>query len=362
MKDKVLVVDDIEINREILEDMLQEDYEVIQADGGMKALKILKERHEEFSAVLLDLIMPEVDGFAVLEVMRNQKWLETTPVIVISGEDSKETERRSLGLGASDFIRKPFDQYLVKRRVKNIVDLFSYKCSLEKKVESQTETLRKQYRLLQLQAEKIRESNAKIIDILGTVVEYRNLESGEHIKRVKGFTKILAEEVMKEYPEYGLTEEKVELITSASALHDIGKIAIPDNILLKPGKLTEDEYEYMKSHASRGAEILQQIEGVWDGEYGTICYEICRHHHERFDGRGYPDGLKGDEIPISAQIVSIADVYDALVSERVYKGAYSLEQAFHMIVSGECGIFSPKLLECFRNVRKEYESMVEKRA
>lgn len=362
MKDKILVVDDVQINREILEDMLQEDYEVVQAEGGMKALKILKERHGEFSAVLLDLIMPEVDGFAVLEVMRNQKWVETTPVIVISGEESKEAEIRSLGLGASDFIRKPFDQNLVKRRVKNIVDLFGYRQSLEKKVESQTETLQKQYRLLQLQAEKIRESNAKIIDILGTVVEYRNLESGEHIKRVKGFTKILAEELMKEYPEYGLTEEKVELIASASALHDIGKIAIPDSILLKPGKLTADEYEYMKSHASRGAEILQQIEGVWDGEYGTICYEICRYHHERYDGRGYPDGLKGDEIPISAQIVSIADVYDALVSERVYKGAYSLEQAFHMIVSGECGIFSPKLLECFRNVRKEYERMVEKGA
>lgn len=357
MKDKVLVVDDIEINREILADMLADDYDVVQAEGGMKALKILKEQHAEFVAVLLDLIMPEVDGFAVLEVMRNQKWIETTPVIVISGENSKEAETRSLGLGASDFIRKPFDQYLVKRRVKNIADLFSYKRSLEKKVETQTETLRKQYRLLQLQAEKIRESNAKIIDILGTVVEQRNLESGEHIKRVKGFTRILALEVMREYPEYELTAEKVELIASASALHDIGKIAIPDSILLKPGKLTDDEYEYMKSHASRGGEILQNIEGVWDGTFGTLCYEICRHHHERYDGRGYPDALKGEDIPISAQLVSIADVYDALVTERVYKEAYSLEQAFHMIVSGECGVFNPKLLECFRNVRKEFEAL-----
>lgn len=359
MKDKVLVVDDIGINREILSDMLSDDFDIVQAEGGMKALKILKEQHAEFVAVLLDLIMPEVDGFAVLEVMRSQKWIDTTPVIVISGENSKEAETKSLGLGASDFIRKPFDQYLVKRCVKNIADLFSYKRSLEKKVESQTETLRKQYRLLQLQAEKIRESNGKIIDILGTVVEQRNLESGEHIKRVKGFTRILATEVMREYPEYELTEEKVELIASASALHDIGKIAIPDSILLKPGKLTDDEYEYMKSHASRGGEILQQIEGAWDKAYGTLCYEICRHHHERWDGRGYPDALKGEAIPISAQLVSIADVYDALVSERVYKEAYTLEQAFHMIVSGECGVFNPKLLECFRNVRKEYEELAE---
>lgn len=357
MKEKVLVVDDVSINRDMLEEMLKGDYEVEQAEGGMQALRILKERHEDFVVILLDLMMPEVDGFAVLEVMRNQKWIDTTPVIVISGENSSEAESRSLELGASDFIRKPFDQYLVRRRVKNIADLFSYKRSLEIKVKKQTETLRKQYRLLQLQSEKIRESNAKIIDILGTVVECRNLESGEHIKRVKRFTEILAEELMRAYPEYELTEEKIGLIAAASALHDIGKIAIPDNILLKPAKLTDDEYEYMKSHASRGAEILQQIEGAWDGEFGKICYDICRHHHERYDGRGYPDALKGDDIPISAQLVSIADVYDALVSERVYKVAYSPERAFHMIVSGECGVFSPKLLECFRNVRKDFEHL-----
>ncbi len=362
MKDKVLVVDDVKINREMLAEMLQEEYDIEQAEGGMKALKILKERYEEFVVVLLDLMMPEVDGFAVLEVMRNQKWIEKTPVIIISGENSKEAEKRSLGLGASDFIRKPFDNYLVKRRVKNTADLFSYKRSLEKKVESQTETLRKQYKLLQIQAEKIKESNTKIIDILGNVVEQRNLESGEHIKRVKGFTKILAVEVMKEYPEYELTDEKVELLTSASALHDVGKIAIPDSILLKPGKLTDDEYEYMKSHAARGGEIIQNIEGAWDKDYGIVCYEICRHHHERWDGRGYPDALKGEDIPLSAQIVSIADVYDALVSERVYKEAYSPEQAFHMIVSGECGVFNPKLLECFRKVKKEFEQMALARA
>lgn len=357
MKDKVLVVDDVKINREMLAEMLEDEYDVEQAESGMKALKILKERYEEFVVVLLDLLMPKVDGFAVLEVMRNQKWLEKTPVIVISVENSREAEKHSLGLGASDFIRKPLDEYLVKRRVKNMADLCSYKRSLEKEVKSQTETLRKQNKLLQLQAEKIKESNTKIIDILGNVVEQRNLESGEHIKRVKEFTRILALEVMKEYPEYGLTDEKVELIASASALHDVGKIAIPDNILLKPGKLTDDEYEYMKSHAARGAEIIQSIEGAWDKDYGTVCYEICRHHHERWDGRGYPDALKGEDIPLSAQIVSIADVYDALVSERVYKEAYSPEQAFHMIISGECGVFNPRLLECFRRVKKEFEQV-----
>lgn len=231
---------------------------------------------------------------------------------------------------------------------------------LEEKVQAQTETLRKQYKVLQLQAERLHQSNEKIIDILGTVVEYRNLESGEHINRVKGFTKILAAKLMEEYPEYGLTPVSVDMISSASALHDIGKIAIPDHILLKPGRLTAEEFEYMKSHTTRGCDILKSIEGVWDDSYGKLSYEICRHHHERYDGKGYPDSLKGEEIPIAAQIVSVADVYDALVTERVYKSAYSKDEAFHMIINGECGMFSPKLLECFRHVRKDFEALADK--
>lgn len=350
---KVLVVDDVSINRDMLEEMLEDEYEVVKAEGGKQAIAILEEQRENIDVVLLDLIMPEIDGFAVLEKMRDRKWLDSTPVIVISGENSKEAEKRSLSLGAEDFIRKPFDNYLVRLRVKNIAELFNYKKSLEKKVEIQLETMRKQYELLQLQAEKI-------IDILGTVVEYRNLESGEHIKRVKGFTEILAGALMEHYPEYGLTKTKIGQITSASALHDIGKIAIPDSILLKPGRLTQEEFEQMKQHTSRGSEILQKIDHIWDQEYEHVCYEICRYHHERYDGKGYPDRLKGDEIPIAAQIVSIADVYDALVSERVYKKAYSAEQAFQMIISGECGVFSPKLIDCFRCVKEDFEALAAK--
>lgn len=304
--------------------------------------------------------MPEMDGFQVLEVIKENKWMDKMPVLIISGENSVEIEKKCFDYGISDFIKKPFDNKLVKKRVKNVVDLFLYKNHLEEKVQIQTETLRKQYKVLQLQAEKLQQSNVKIIDILGTVVEYRNLESGEHINRVKGFTKILAERLMEEYPEYGLTPKSVEMISSASALHDIGKIAIPDHILLKPGRLTEEEFDYMKSHTTRGCDILNSIEGVWDDSYGKLSYDICRHHHERYDGKGYPDGLKGEEIPIAAQIVSVADVYDALVTERVYKGAYTKDEAFHMIVNGECGVFSPKLLECFRHVRKDFEALADK--
>lgn len=357
MRNKVLIVDDMEVNRGILAEILKDGYAVMEAEDGQEALDVIAQHKDEILVVLLDLIMPKTDGFVVLEAMKEQMLIEELPVIIISGEDSVDAEKRCFDYGVSDFIRKPFDSTLVKKRVSNIANLFMYRNQLEEKVERQTETLRKQLKLLQYQADKLKRNNTQIIDILGTIVEYRNLESGEHVKRVKVFTRILAEEMMKEYPEYGLTKEKIEVIVSASALHDIGKIAIPDNILLKPGKLTAEEFEYMKSHTTRGCEILNNITGVWDEEYGRVSYNICRHHHERYDGKGYPDKLQGDEIPVSAQIVSIADVYDALVSERVYKDSYSKEQAFHMIVTGECGIFSPKLLECFRNVKEAFEEL-----
>ncbi len=360
MKDKILIVDDAELNRDILTEMLEEDYTIIEAGDGRTALSILEKEHDELAVVLLDLMMPEVDGFQVLEVMQKKKWMDKLPVLIISGETAVKAEKTCFAYGVSDFIKKPFDNFLVQKRVKNVVNLFQYKNELEKKVEKQTETLRKQYRLLQIQAEKLHKSNENIVDILGTVVEYRNLESGEHIQRVKGFTEILAKELMKEYPEYGLTEQQISTIVGASSLHDVGKIAIPDHILLKPGRLTKDEFEYMKSHTTRGAEIIDHIKDVWEEDYQKVSYEICRHHHERYDGKGYPDGLAGEEIPVSAQIVSVADVYDALVSERVYKSAYSKDEAFHMIVTGECGVFSPKLLECFRNVRKEFEELADR--
>lgn len=357
MHNKILIVDDVEINRELLSEMLEDEFEILLAENGKQAMKILEKQHDDIAVVLLDLIMPEMGGLELLEKLSKKSWGNKVAVIIVSGENTIQTEAKCFELGAADFIHRPFNDILVRKRVHNVVDLFQYQQELEQKVEKQTETLRKQYRMLQLQAEKLRQSKANVIDILGTVVEYRNLESGEHIKRVKGYTRILAERLMKDYPEYGLTKEKIEVIVFASALHDIGKIAIPDSILLKPGKLTDEEFEYMKSHTTRGCEILKNIKNIWDEEYSVVSYEICRHHHERFDGKGYPDGLKGDDIPISAQIVSIADVYDALVNERVYKSAFSKEKAFLMITTGECGVFSPRLLDCFWNVRKEFEKL-----
>lgn len=360
MRNKVLVVDDAEVNRELLGEMLKDEYEILKAEDGEVALKLIWEHQEEIAVILLDLIMPKMDGYAVLEEIQSNNWTDKIPVLIISGESSIETEARCFDYGISDFIKKPFDNKLVKKRVKNIVDLFAYKNNLEEKVDEQTQTLRKQYKILHMQAEELHQHKAKIIEILGTVVEYRNLESGEHINRVKGFTKIMAEKMMEKYPEYGLTPRDVEIISSAAALHDIGKIAIPDNILLKPGRLTPEEFDCMKTHTTKGCEILESIEGAWDDEYGKVSYEICRYHHERHDGKGYPDALKEDEIPISAQLVSVADVYDALVTERVYKHAIPKDEAFQMILDGKCGTFSPKLMDCFKDVRKDFEELADR--
>ena len=357
MREKVLIVDDIELNREILAVALGNEYDILQASDGAEAIEILKADTGDISEMLLDLIMPKLDGYAVLDYMRDTGLLDRIPVIVISAESARNVEVKCLEMGVTDFIRKPFDSVTVRRRVKNTAELFMYKNHLEDKVRLQTKDLEEKNKLLQAQAGQIRETNEKIVDVLGTVVEYRNLESGEHIKRVKGFTEILAKKAAEKYPEYGLTHEKIDVIVAASPLHDIGKISIKDSVLLKPGKLTKEEFEYMKTHTTKGCEILKKIAGTWSEEYEHVSYEICRHHHERYDGKGYPDGLVGEAIPISAQLVSIADVYDALVSERVYKKAIEKGKAYQMILDGECGTFSPKLIECFQECRQDFENL-----
>lgn len=348
MRNKILIVDDTEINRELLVDILEDLYDTLEAEDGEQAINLIQERNKEIAAILLDLVMPKKDGYEVIKYLSKNKYLKDIPVIIISVESSIEAERNCLKLGASDFIRKPFDQLIVRKRVQNNVELFLHKDELEQKVFEQT-------KILVDQANKLKKNNEKIIEILGTIIEYRNYESGEHIKRVKAFTRILANQLAKDYPEYNLNSEKIEVIVAASALHDVGKIAIKDSILLKPGRFSDEEFEYMKSHTTKGCDILDQMQGAWDEMYAKTSYDICRYHHERYDGNGYPDRLIGEEIPISAQLVSVADVYDALISERIYKSAYSLEKAYHMILMGECGVFSPKLMECLKKTKEQME-------
>jgi putative two-component system response regulator len=357
--EKILIVDHEVINLNQLKEILRDSYIVETASSVSDIMNILGAHGKEIATVLYRFSMEGLDGYGFLHRLDEMGLLDRMPVLFINERGSAELEHGTTRLGVYDFVHKPFVAEIVRRRVSNLTDLFVYKRGLEQKVESQTVTMNKQFKLLKVQKHELDKSKQNIVDILATVVECRSLESSDHINRIKGFTEIIAKRMMKDYPETGLTDSIVNIIVSASALHDIGKIAIPDSILNKPGKLTNDEFEFMKSHTIRGGDIVNNISGIWDEDYARICYEICRYHHERYDGRGYPDKIKGDDIPISAQCESIADVYDALVTESVYRAAYSKEEAFNMIVQGEAGVFSPQLLECFRKSREEFEAFHE---
>lgn len=343
MKGTILIVDDEEVNRIILKEMFKEDYNILEATDGVEAIKIIEERNEELKIVLLDIIMPNMNGFGVLEYMKKNAYMNCIPVILITGDTSIESEIKGYDMGVVEVIEKPFDAYIIRKRINNTIDLFMHKNHLEKMVTAQTEKLQK--------------THSMIIDTLSTVVEFRSLESAKHIHRIKYFVRILLEFVYRYNKEYGLTREEIDIIVEASSMHDIGKIAIPDSILLKPCKFTGEEFEIMKTHTTRGCEIVKSFSFVENKKFYDYCYDISRHHHEKYDGNGYPDGLKGEEISIAAQVVSLADVYDALVSERIYKPAYSKEEAFNMIMKGECGVFSPKLMTCFALARTQFEAV-----
>lgn len=341
---KMLIVDDDEINRIILTELFAGDFEFIEADNGVKALKTINKLKGEIAVCLLDLVMPGLDGFGVLAEMNKTGLIKQIPVILITGDYFDDNILKAYHLGVSDVANKPFNVEIIKKRVENVVDLYAYKNHLEQKTREQMEKI-------EHQAQKLKMSNQFVIDALSTTMEFRSLESGEHIKKVRLYTKLFLEALR---PYYYLTDEQIEAVSNASTMHDIGKIAIPDHILLKPGRLTPREFEIMKTHTTRGCEILENIHHTQeDKEFYTYCYEICRYHHEKYDGKGYPDGLSGDKIPIWAQATSLADVYDALTSPRVYKEAYGHQKAVNMIVGGECGVFNPKLIECFMNIKSD---------
>ena len=331
-KETILIVDDSALNRMVLMEILgKENYTFLEAENGQQAVELL-DCHPEVDLLLLDITMPEIDGFGVLEIMNQYHWIEETPVIMISAEDADSFIERAYDLGASDYITRPFDARVVCRRVSNTLMLYA-----------------KQKRLVQMVAEQVYEKEKvsnTMISILSHIVEFRNNESGLHVVHIRTITELLLRRLCKKTDRYPLTEADISLISTASALHDIGKINIPEQILNKPGRLTKEEFEIVKTHSAVGEHMLRQIPFNQNEPLVKIAREICRWHHERWDGRGYPDGLKGDEIPISAQVVSLADVYDALTSERCYKAAFDHETALNMIVNGECGAFNPLLLEC----------------
>ena len=345
LKQQILIVDDSEINREILKEILKEDYRILEAANGEECLEQLERYGTGISLVLLDIVMPEMDGFEVLAAMNQNHWIEDIPVIMISSEDSDSYIRRAYEMGVSDYISCPFDAKIVYQRVLNMIKLYA-----------------KQRRLIRLVTRQIYEkerNNRMLIGILSQIVEFRNGESGLHVIHINLITQLLLEQLVKKTGKYQLSWEDRLLIATASALHDIGKIGIDEKILNKPGKLTKEEFEIMKTHTLIGAQMLDNLDMYRNEKLLKLAHEICRWHHERYDGKGYPDGLVGEEIPISAQVVSLADVYDALVSERVYKKAFSHEKALEMIQNGECGTFNPLLLQCMTEAQDKLKTMME---
>ena len=342
-KQKILIVDDSEMNRSLLADILEEQYDVVEAENGVEAISLLSRQRADFSLLLLDIMMPEMDGFEVLAYINKYHWNDTFAVIMISADDSPANIKRAYDLGAFDYISRPFDSTIVQRRISNTMFLYARQQRLEKIIAEQFHEQEK--------------NNKLMISILSHIVEFRNGESGLHILHVNTITKYLLKQLVWRTEQYPLSKADISLISTASALHDIGKIAISDTILNKPGRLTEEEFEVMKTHSMVGANMLLDLPiEQQEAPLVKVASEICRWHHERYDGSGYPDGLKGDEIPIAAQVVALADVYDALTSERCYKKAYSHKDALKMILDGQCGAFNPTLLSCLQEIADTLEN------
>lgn len=333
-KAKILIVDDSMLNRSLLGDMLSDTFDIIEAENGQEAVSILHERELEISMVLLDIVMPIMDGFDVLAVMNEKGWIKNIPVIMISSETSSIYIDRAYDLGATDFIGRPFDERIVRHRVNGVFMIADKRNELSAMLSAQM-------------YEKEKDNNL-MIEILSHIVEFRNGESGLHVLHVHAITELLLKALAKKNDKYQLSNKEIRLISNASALHDIGKISIPSEILNKPGRFTREEFEIMKTHALEGAKMLDDIPYHQDEALVKVSYQICRWHHERWDGSGYPDGLKGDDIPIAAQVVALADVLDALTANRCYKEAFPFDKAVSMILNGECGVFNPELLECLK--------------
>lgn len=346
-KKYLLIVDDVEMNRAILSSIFEDEYQIAEAENGKQALEILSGIEEKTAAILLDVVMPVMDGFEMLRYMKEHGTGQEIPVFLITADASEKNMYEGYSLGVKDVIEKPFIPYFLKRRIQSVVDLYCTREQLRETVEHQAEIIE----------EKVEEVNAlsrNVIETLALAIEFRSGETGQHIQHIYDLTRILLHELRRrKYPGCDLEDETIEQIATASMMHDIGKIAIPDSILNKPGKLTSEEYEEMKTHSLKGAEMIERMPNVEQNPVFSYAYDICRHHHERWDGSGYPDHLVGEENTIWAQIVALADVYDALVSKRCYKQPFAKEKAVEMICNGECGMFNPSLVEAFLGIQKE---------
>ena len=353
MRDTVIIVESDEDVREILEELFSEKYSVITYEDGFEAGNKIPEFKDKLAGVILDTDVPTLGGIDVTAKLMQDPFFANIPIVIVSPDGSLKNEKKAYKAGATDFFKIPFDSELLKRKMLKFMDLYS--------VKEQLDDLKKHpvTQVSNSEAPMYKRMHDNMVELVGRIIEMRNPENEHHLRRLKGLVKIMARKTMELYPEYGLTEDKINIIVSAVALHNVGMAAIPDSVLLKPGRLTNEEYEFMKSHTLRGLDALDWVKDAWPKEYDDVIRKMVRSHHEKYDGGGYPDGLKGDDIPIEAQLISIADTYDALVNDRVYKKAYPKDVAANMINVGDCGVFPPKMLEVFKNCRPDLEKWEE---
>ena len=354
---KILIIDDVELNRAILREAFNKSYDIVEAENGKVGFAQIQANANSLVCIFLDILMPVMDGFGLLQLLRGTNFIRKVPIFLITTETGDDVVKKAYDFGVVDFIHKPFNLLMIKRRVQNIVELYANRNQLEKMFNEQMNTI-------SVQDTELQGNQWAIIDTLGQALESRDVESGNHTRRMREITETFLKHLSIIHPEYMLSEKKIQQIAQVTPLHDIGKIAIPDRILLKPeseGRLTEAEFETMKTHTIAGCQLIDSIPNFRGTQMYTYSYNICRYHHERWDGKGYPDHLVGNQIPLEAQVVAMADVYDALISKRVYKPAFTNEDSKRMINDGECGAFNPDILQCFNDTFDEiYERLYAK--
>lgn len=346
IRDTILIVDDVYMNRALLSQMFWQDYSIIEAEDGQKAMEIIVNMQSEIAVVLLDIKMPVADGFEVMEFMKKCGYMKQIPVILITGDEEGNAMEIGYTLGATDVIFKPFNAKVVMQRVHNVMELYRHKNHLEELVKEQTEELTYQYG-------RLKEHHDHLVSVLHDIIDYRNVESGEHVEYVQGYTRILANHYAKLYPKSKMTSQKIEYIVRAARLHDIGKITMPDAILSKSGNLSKWEMEMLKEHTTKGYELAKVMSEFEDEEYSRICCNVCLYHHEKYDKSGYPGIVRKERIPIEAQLVGLADMYDALVHADIHRMKLSKEQAVLMLLNGECGELSPRMKECLLDAKDD---------
>lgn len=339
-RSKILIADDVRLNRVLLGQMFQQEYEIIEAEDGKTTIEKIVEEAENIAAVLLDIKMPGIDGYAVMEFMKENGYMQQLPVIIITSDEDGDAMERGYELNATDVIFKPFQANVVIQRVHNVLELYRHKNHLEELVKEKTEELSRQY-------EKLKEHHTHLVEVLQDVAEYRNVESKQHLNYVQGYTQILANHYAQIYPRSRMTKEKINNIVRAAKWHDIGKIAMPDSVFSRIGHLSKWELELLKEHTVKGGDIIRVLTELEDEDYQRVCYNVCMYHHEKYDRTGYPGTIRKERIPIEAQIVGLADMYEVLLH------SYGCDDPYPLLMDGSCGELFPKMKECLKDARKE---------